>query len=172
MPGARKTCIILRLLLAACSLQLVACDTIDLYEKIVSIPKHEWKSSYKPQFKFTIKDSNANYQMYVILRHNEKYNYNNIWLNLTAQAPASVPKKFMPELPLATTAKGWLGSAMDDLWEHRIAITLDTALFNFKKPGEYIFTLEQVMREDPLENVLNVGLRIEKAGPGAEKQTP
>ncbi|MGZ8536803.1 MAG: gliding motility lipoprotein GldH [Flavisolibacter sp.] len=165
MPGARKTLFIVRLLLAACSLQLAACDTIDLYEKVVSIPKHDWQSNFKPQFNFTIKDTNSNYQMFVILRHNEKYNYNNIWLNLTAQAPGTASQKFMLELPLATTAKGWLGSAMDDLYEHRIGLTLDTSKFNFKKSGEYNFTVEQVMREDPLQNVLNVGLRIEKQTP-------
>src|SRR5687767_14407716 len=144
MPGARKTFILLRLLLAACSLQLTACDTIDLYEKVVSIPKHDWQSNFKPQFRFNIRDTNSAYQMFVILRHNEKYNYNNIWLNLSAQAPGAAPQKFMLELPLATTAKGWLGSAMDDLYEHRIGLTLDTSKFNFKRSGEYIFTVEQV----------------------------
>ena len=165
MPGARKTLIILRLLLVACCLQLTACDTIDLYERVVSIPRHDWQSSFKPQFKFTIKDTTSDYQLYVILRHNEKYNYNNIWLNLTTLAPGSAPQKFMLELPLATTTKGWLGSAMDDLYEHRIIVTLDPAKFNFKRAGDYNFTIEQVMREDPLENVLNVGLRIEKKTP-------
>jgi gliding motility-associated lipoprotein GldH len=150
--------------LAACSLSLVAilflssCNTIDLYEKIVAIPEHSWKSTFKPQFKFEIKDTTSPYQVFVVLRHNEKYNYNNIWLNLTMQAPGQAPQKFMLELPLATTDKGWLGTAMDDLVEHRIALTLDS----FQKAGEYIFTIEQVMREDPLENVMNVGLRIEK----------
>jgi len=153
-----------RFLLSACSLFLLAvlflgsCNTIDLYEKIVPVPEHSWKSTFKPQFKFQIKDTNSSYQVYVVLRHNEKYNYNNIWLNLTMQGPGQAPQKFMLELPLATTDKGWLGTAMDDLIEHRIALTLDS----FRKPGEYIFTLEQVMREDPLENVMNVGLRIEK----------
>jgi gliding motility-associated lipoprotein GldH len=147
-----------RILLAAYCFQLMACAHIDLYEKLVSVPDYNWKSSFKPQFKFVISDTTSPYQVYVVLRHNEKYNYNNIWLNLTMQAPGQLPQKFMLELPLATTEKGWLGTAMDDLIEHRIALTLDT----FRKPGEYIFTIEQVMREDPLENVMNVGLRIEK----------
>ena len=151
--------------LVAICLQLAACQHIDLYEKIATIPGHDWKSNFKPQFKFNIEDTSAVYQVYVILRHNEKYLYNNIWLNLTAQAPGQAPQKFMLELPLATSAKGWLGVAMDDLYEHRLVVTLDESKLNFKKPGEYQFTLEQVMRDDPLENVLNVGLRIEKKTP-------
>jgi gliding motility-associated lipoprotein GldH len=51
---------------------------------------------------------------------------------------------------------------MDDIYEHRILIQKQT---RFTKPGDYHFRFEQVMREDPLEHVLNVGLRIEKAAP-------
>src|SRR5215217_6671154 len=162
MPGIQKATHSLRLLLIACSFQLAACTHIDLYEKLVSIPAHDWNSNFKPQFKFNITDTASSYQVYIIFRHNEKYNYNNVWLNLTAQAPGQAAQKFMLELPLATSEKGWLGSAMDDLYEHRIALTLDPSKFNFSRAGEYSFMVEQVMREDPLENVLNVGVRIEK----------
>ena len=34
--------------------------------------------------------------------------------------------------------------------------------FYFKMKGDYTFTIAQAMREDPLEYVMNVGLRIEK----------
>jgi gliding motility-associated lipoprotein GldH len=145
-----------------CSLYLSSCNTIDLYEKDVPIPKHEWASAFKPQFTFTVKDTNAPYQLFILLRHNDKYNYNNIWINLYAQAPGQPVKKFTLELPLATSDKGWLGTAMDDLYDHRIALTLDPEKFNFNKPGNYSFTIEQIMREDPLENVLDVGLRLER----------
>ena len=147
-------------LIAAC-LWLSSCERIDLYERVESIPQQEWQSSFKPQFKFNIKDTAAQYQPYILLRHNEKYEFNNIWVRLYAQAPGDTARQFSLELPLANN-DGWMGTAMDDLYDHRIAVTLDPAIFNFKKAGEYIFTLEQIMRKDPLENVLNVGLRIEK----------
>ena len=63
------------------------------------------------------------------------------------------------DLPLASQT-GWTGTGMDDIFEHRIRIT-QTA-FRFQKAGEYQFRLQQIMREDPLQHVLNVGLRIEK----------
>jgi gliding motility-associated lipoprotein GldH len=63
------------------------------------------------------------------------------------------------ELPLANN-EGWLGTAMDDLYEHRIRITPNEGIV--LKAGEYNFSIGQIMRKDPLENVLNVGLRIEK----------
>jgi gliding motility-associated lipoprotein GldH len=137
---------------------LISCTTVDLYEKNVSLPDHEWKSSYKPEFTFTIKDTNSLYQVYFVMRHTEKYNFNNIWINLYSQPPGDTLHKAPYELQLATNDKGWLASGMDDIYEHRIKLTKPVAL----KAGEYKLMLESIMREDPLKNVLNVGIRIEK----------
>jgi hypothetical protein len=48
---------------------------------------------------------------------------------------------------------------MDDIYEHRVLIQPET---KFTKPGTYSFTLEQIMRDDPLLHVMNVGVRVEK----------
>ncbi|MDB5207113.1 MAG: gldH [Flavisolibacter sp.] len=147
--------------LIACSLWFSSCNTIDLYEKVVAVPKHQWQSSYKPQFTFTIKDTTVPYQLYLVVRHNNKYRYNNIWVNLYAKGPVDSVQKFSLELPLAGK-EGWLGSGMDDVFDHRIAFTLAPEKFSFSKPGDYTFSLEQIMRDDPLTDVMNVGIRIEK----------
>ncbi|HEX8316590.1 MAG TPA: gliding motility lipoprotein GldH [Flavisolibacter sp.] len=145
----------------ACSLLLSSCDTIDLYEKVVPIPKHQWQSSYKPAFSFNIKDTAVPYQLYFIIRHNNKYRYNNIWIKLSARNPVDTATTFNLELPLANK-EGWLGSGMDDVFEHRVAFALDPEKFRFSRSGNYTFTLEQIMRDDPLEHIMNVGVRIEK----------
>ena len=68
------------------------------------------------------------------------------------------------DMRLGTDETGWLGSGMDDIYEHREPITPRSSekAFYFRKPGDYTFTIEQLMRQDPLENVLNAGIRIEK----------
>jgi len=50
---------------------------------------------------------------------------------------------------------------MDDVYEHRIKLGDPQTL----KAGSYTFSLEQIMREDPLEHVYDVGIRIEKKKP-------
>ncbi len=147
--------------LIAFSLWLSSCTTIDLYEKVVAIPKHQWQNRYRPEFKFTIRDTAVPYQLYLILRHNNKYKYNNIWVNLYAKGPVDSTQKISLELPLANK-EGWLGSGLDDIFEHRIAFTLDPEKFRFTRSGNYTFTLEQIMRDDPLADVMNAGIRIEK----------
>ena len=159
MSGFQKTFHFLILQFLICSLWLSSCQTVDLYERVVSIPKQEWQSKFKPQFNFIIKDTLSRYDVFVLVRHNEKYEFNNIWISLTYQLKGQQPVTNQYELPLANN-DGWLGTAMDDLYEHRIRITPDEGIA--LKGGEYIFTIGQIMRKDPLENVLNVGLRIEK----------
>ncbi|HLF47387.1 MAG TPA: gliding motility lipoprotein GldH [Chitinophagaceae bacterium] len=144
---------------AICSqLITVSCSTVDLYEKTVTLPNHQWNSNYLPEFNFTIKDSIALYQVYFVIRHNEKYNFNNIWINLYSQPPGDTLHKTPYELILATNEKGWLATGMDDIYEHRIKLTDAIRL----KTGDYKLRIENIMREDPLMQVMSVGLRVEK----------
>ena len=144
--------------LVLCALCLSACTTVDLYEKTVSLPGHEWKSTNKPEFNFTITDTTVLYQVFFVIRHTEKYNYNYIWVNYYYQPPTDTLHKEAREFQLATNEKGWLATGMDDIYEHRIKLTDPQYL----KAGIYHFKVEQIMREDPLEHVMNVGIRVEK----------
>ena len=67
-------------------------------------------------------------------------------------------KKAQYELTLATNDKGWLATGMNDIYEHRLKLTDPVRL----KAGSYKLRLENIMREDPLQHVLNVGIRVEK----------
>ena len=147
-----------------CSVLICGCNTISLYEKNVSIPGHEWKSDFKPEFRFQISDTLQPYHIYIVLRHNEQYNYNNIWVNLFTKSPGDTIRQVQYELPLASK-QGWMGSGMGDIYDHRIAITPQEQDLYFSRTGEYVFTLEQVMREDPLQNVIDIGIRLEKKAP-------
>lgn len=139
--------------------QLAACNSIGVFEKNIAFKKQEWPASYKPSFSFTITDTTAVYNIYLVLRHTDAYNYNNIWIKFTRTGPdTSYTQKV--DLRLANNGQGWFGTGMDDIWEHRIPIT--QAATQFRRSGNYEFTLEQIMRQDPLLHVLNAGIRVEK----------
>jgi gliding motility-associated lipoprotein GldH len=150
-------------LLTACSLGWSACSIpSDVFEKDVAVPGQQWENRFRPTIDFIIQpqDTAYLYNVYLVLRHTDAYNYNNIWIKGTVREPGdSTARSQRYDLLLATNDKGWLGSGMDDIYEHRIQIQQQT---KFKKPGTYSFMLEQVMREDPLKHVLNVGVRVEK----------
>ena len=151
------------LVFACCSNWLACTPPSGFFEKDIVLPGQQWESGYKPTIDFTVNpaDTNNRYNIYLVLRHTDAYNYNNIWIRGTVKQPGDTAvRSERYDLLLATNDKGWLGSGMDDIYEHRVEIQQET---KFSKPGNYSFTLEQVMREDPLKHVMNVGVRIEKA---------
>ncbi|AXY76425.1 gliding motility lipoprotein GldH [Paraflavitalea soli] len=149
-------------LLISSFLVIASCTTVDVFEKNVAIPNHAWSSQFKPEITFEIKDTTSLYDMYLVVRHTDAYRYKNIWVNIGMQAPGdSVAVSKSLELQLATDSKGWLGTGMDDIFEHRILITPAQRPQLLKK-GLYRFRLTNIMREDPLEHVMNVGIRVEK----------
>ncbi len=139
---------------------LASCGTNDVFEKNVTIPNHEWSSSFKPVISFEITDTASLYNIYAVIRHTDAYRYNNLYMNVYFQVPGDTLRKERLDLRLATDDKGWLGTGMDDIFEQRILITREPQ--RLTKAGVYNFTLENIMREDPLQNVMNVGIRVEK----------
>lgn len=136
------------------------CTSLDTFEKNVSLPGHEWKSSFKPEIAFNISDTTSRYNIYIVIRHTDAYRYNNIWLNVYLQFPGDTIRKQQLDLRLATDDRGWLGSGMDDIFEHRVLITREPQYL--RTTGTYRFRLEHIMREDPLQYMMNIGVRVEK----------
>lgn len=131
-----------------------------MFEKHVSFPMQNWDYSNKPEFKFNISDTTGRYNIFLVIRHTDGYKYNNLWLKTDLKAPGDTIRTQNIDIPLSSDANGWSGKGMDDIYEFRKNIT--PGPIPFKKPGTYVFTLSQVMRENPLEHILNVGIRVEK----------
>lgn len=139
---------------------LTSCSGIDVFEKNVALEKQEWSGSVKPEVEFRITDTTALYNLFIVIRHSDAYGFNNIWVRCSVKGPEDTAAKSQQyNLPLANNQQGWYGSSMDDITEARILIQPDT---KFTQAGIYHFTLEQTMRQDPLQHVLNAGVRIEK----------
>jgi len=149
------------MLLTGMIVSFTACKKLDVFEKNVSIPNYQWNYSFVPGFDFEITDTAAQYNLHVVLRHTDAYHYNNIWLNINGTLQKDTLVKIPHiELPLGSDEKGWEGTGMNDIWEVRKAITKGPV--QFKKAGLYHFTVAQIMREDPLTDVMSIGLRVEK----------
>jgi gliding motility-associated lipoprotein GldH len=143
-------------LLAGCN----GLDKLRVYEKNVSIPDYKWEYGFQPHYEVEITDTSARYNIYVTLRHTGAYRFSNIWLLVSTRRPGGAPHTRRVELPLADASGRWLGSGMDDVFEHRVPIQQNA---RFDTAGIYRFTFEQNMRQNPLSHVMSVGLRIEKA---------
>ena len=148
------------LFIALISVFFVSCGKIDLYEKQAQIPEQEWFYNYVPGFTFHIEDTSSLYNVYIVLRHTDLYNYNNIWLNIGSKTPGDSMHFQKINLILASDAKGWEGRCTSDIFEVRKNISPGPV--SFKRSGDYTFSIAQIMRENPLRYILNVGIRLEK----------
>lgn len=152
----RRSCCIL-----AAAISFSACNwATGVFEKNLNLPGHQWPAGIKPDIAFNISDTVSLYNVYIVIRHTDAYHFNNMYVRATVQEPGSANMKSGDyDLQLATNGKGWIGTAMDDIYDARLLIQPKT---KFSKSGVYHITLEQLMREDPLLNVLSAGLRVEK----------
>lgn len=133
------------------------------YQKQVPVPGAKWSSKFQPHFKIEIKDVRARYNVSLLMRHDEAYPNANLWFRLKVKAPGDSVFRdgARIEKQLANAAGEWLGKGMGSIREERIGIPVKEAP-QFTKPGIYEIKIEQLMRNDPLPSVLNVGLRIEQ----------
>ena len=153
--SARKTCCIPAFIMVV----LMGCNSFNSFENTRAFPQHNWPSAEKINTRFTVTDTSAFYNIFVVIRHTGAFHFNNLWVNLSTKAPGDSLVSQQLNLHLADNSQGWLGTYFDDIIEHRIQINPYPEKL---KAGDYIFTLQQIMREDPLQEMMNAGIRIEK----------
>ncbi len=141
---------------------LSGCETKQLFEQSTIYPAHHWPAKQAASYQFTITDTAASYKVFFVIRHHNAYHYKNIWLEVRFKSPTNIVTKQVANLNLADDAKGWLGTGMDDIYDQRIPITAQPMRFN---KGLNEISIVHTMREDPLENILSTGIRVEKAKP-------
>ena len=144
-----------------CCAFISACNQASLFERLENIPDAEWKTGEILDFSIEIPDTTQNYYLIVTIRHTYKYAYRNVWVKLGLQQPGSDSITYRDfDLPLANNER-WLGVGMDDVYERRIRLFGKPV--RFTSTGTARFTLQQIMRDNPLKHVLQAGIRVEPA---------
>ncbi len=141
---------------------MVGCLPAPYYQKEEVIPQNAWAYSFRPTFTFDITDTTVSYQASFVIRHTQAYPYSNLWMWVYVKAPGdSIPKRERVNVILAEPSGKWLGRGMGEMYEQRLPLNISDSI-KFDRKGTYKVSLEQNMRINPLPEVLNVGIRIEK----------
>jgi gliding motility-associated lipoprotein GldH len=140
---------------------ITACQQVSLYERLKNIPSAAWKNGEKLDFSIEIPDTAQSYYIIVTIRHTHEYAYRNLWVKLGLQQPGTDSITYRDfDLPLANNER-WLGVGMDDVYERRVRLFGKPV--RFTSTGTAKFTLQQIMRDNPLKHVLQAGIRVEPA---------
>lgn len=136
-----------------------SCDPYRVFETNATIKNKAWNLNDRPLFSVNITDTISLHTIYFNIRNTGNYKYNNIFILLTIQAPGSEAETQRFEFRLANPDGQWLGSGLGDIYSNQIKMIEG---IKFPRSGTYTFTIEQNMRDNPLQGIEDIGIRIEK----------
>ncbi len=150
------------LFIVAISVICLACEMDRIYEQNHTIPNNQWYIDSIPSFTFNIDDSTAAYNIYYNVRNANSYPYYNLYLTYyLLDAEGNQLSARLQELTLLDPKTGKpLGNGLGDIFDHQIVAL---PKFRFPKTGTYTMKIKQYMRQDPLPDIMSVGIRVEKA---------
>lgn len=146
-------------LLLLCNILFFGCDKSQLYEKNIDVKDATWSSSQPVSFDVTIDDVHQQYRFYLNVRHTNWFPYQNLWVIFTTKYPDNTTTSEKINIKLSNSDESdWLGDGLGDIWDLRAEIKPKIKA----QKGKYVFTVSQIMREDPLPGIMAMGLRVEK----------
>ncbi|OOQ61318.1 gliding motility lipoprotein GldH [Mucilaginibacter pedocola] len=134
-------------------------DPNAIIDQNTEIGNHNWSYINRVKFDVNITDEKVPYNLYFNLRVGGGYRYSNIYV-LLSQKHGSKTATTRYQFVLANPDGEWLGSGSGNLYSYQLPFRKG---YKFPEKGTYHFEIEQNMRDNPLHEVSDIGLRVEKA---------
>jgi gliding motility-associated lipoprotein GldH len=141
---------------------LSSCDSNRVYEDNIEFKARTWKIAEPAQLEFDITDTTKRYNLYMNVRNSLDYPYSRLFVNysLMNEAGEELSKNMISEYLFNQKSGEPNGdSGIGDIYDHQFIFLQKQA---FAKSGKYKVKFEQFMRQDTLQGILAVGLRVEK----------
>lgn len=155
----------LKILFYFVALSLFSCDDTRFFDKYKTID-NGWKKNSVIQFKFNRKGIAQINNLYINVRTNNDYKYNNLFLIVSMEHPNGFTKVDTLQYLMANPDGTLLGEGFTDVKENKLFYKEN---FKFPKTGNYKISIKQAVRktgkiagEEKLEGITAVGFRVEK----------
>lgn len=137
---------------------LFGCNDSAVIDTSQEINERHWSYDNKVTFPVKIEDASKAYNIYFNLRHTAEYKYSNIFILFHQGGPGMKMNTERREFQLAYPDGEWLGSGSGNLYSYQLLLKEN---YRFPKAGTYSFKFEQNMRDNPLREISDVGIRVE-----------
>jgi gliding motility-associated lipoprotein GldH len=142
---------------------LYSCDKQRVFDEYKTVGS-AWHKDSVITFDLPILDSTKRYNLFINLRDNNNYQYNNLFLIVSIEKPNGYTKVDTLEYQMASPDGTLLGEGFTDIKESKLFYKE-----NVRFKGKYKVSIKQAVRETGkvpgvtlLEGITDVGLRIEK----------
>jgi gliding motility-associated lipoprotein GldH len=140
-----------------------SCDKQRVFDEYKTIGS-AWHKDSIITFDLPILDSTKRYNLFINLRDNNNYQYNNLFLIVSLEKPNGYTKVDTLEYQMASPDGTLLGEGFTDIKESKLFYKE-----NVRFRGKYKVSIKQAVRETGkvpgvtlLEGITDIGLRIEK----------
>lgn len=130
-----------------------------MFDKNLEIANAEWYYNQPKIFNVTVLDTASTYNMFVNVRHTDAYGFNNLLVKVKTIFPDSTIQHDNVNVVLAENNGRWTGNCIDGVCYNTVLVR---TAFTFPEAGTYTFAIEQDMRQNPVTEIMDVGIRIEK----------
>ena len=145
-------------LLLCAGLILSACQETPVFEKSYAFEGDYWDQKVKPTFKVDIKDLDKEYDFILTLRTTTDYHYNNLWVFLNTTTPSGQKGREPFEIKITNPDGSWAGKKTGTVVEFPLYFKRR----KMPEKGIYTFILEQGITASKIDEVLDIGLRVEE----------
>lgn len=136
------------------------CGSSPYFEEYQSIEGNTWNYREPAVFEMDVDDTVSAFDFYLNLRTTKSYEFSNIYVFFLTDFPDGHHTRDTIEAILAGPDGTWLGKTTGGLVENKILFRKNK---KFPMTGAYTFRIEQAMRGEELNEVADVGIRIEKS---------
>ncbi len=145
------------ILLLAMIVVFGSCQLRTLLEETTAVPVTGWHQDSFISFSFPVEDTIGNYEISLIIRNDGRYEYSNLFLFINTTAPGGQGIRDTVEIRMADERGKWLGRGIGG--KYTMEVPFKTQV-KFPQKGTYSIEVLQGMREEELEFVTDIGLRI------------
>ncbi len=138
----------------------MACQQGVVYTQFISLPSDGWAADSILTFQPEIADTTSQYDIMMVIRHTDRYDYQNIWLFVDIIQDSILLRRDTINGMLADDNGKWYSKGMFVL-EYPLLYLEDMRL---SQDSQYTIRLQQAMREEQLHGITDIGLKLIKHG--------
>ncbi len=142
-----------------CIVVLASCGPKVIYEDHIEVPQ-KWAYKDSLFYEFEISDTLKPYDISLDINHQTTFGYENLYIYAVTVFPEGKRSSHPVSLQLADTSGDWIGKCSDELCQ--IHIDIAKASY-FKTMGRYKIIICQHSRQDLLEGIGTIGVKISES---------
>lgn len=152
---------------------LSSCDEKTAQTQQFTFPSLGWPIKDAVTFNIKAPDTSSTYNIFINMRNNHEYAYDNLWIVSDLQYPFGKVVTDTLQYKMATPNGAFLGKAAGGVYENKLWYQEGV---RFRETGTYKLLLRHAMRKnnevngiENLSGVLDVGYSLEKTTQNADK---